>query len=153
MNANDARLVRLFTTETAVPPAPASLVEDNSPNTSLGAALATFDLVIEGEAGANIGGTGAPYTLAITCFDWTTGNLANAALAPTIPPQTFDGNAAKVLWKKSGSNFLTQQRFLIPNAGNLPAGLGNHIFVYTAVLVTQDFNIVSVVQSNLFLLV
>lgn len=139
--------MRLFTAETA------SSVEDNSPNTQLGTPLKTFDLVLEAEAGANIGGTGAPYTLTITCFDWTTGNLANAALNPTVPAQTFDGNAAKVLWKKSGTGFLSQQRFRIPNAGDLPAGLGNHIFVYTAALVTQDFNIISTLQSDLFILV
>jgi hypothetical protein len=148
MNSNDASLVRLFTAETG------SAVGDDSPNTQLGNPLKTFDLVLEAEAGGGVGGTGAPYTLTITCFDWTTGNLANAALNANIPVQTFDGNAAKVLWKRSGTGgFLSEQRFRIPDAGDLPAGLGNHIFSYTAALVTQDFNIVSTIQSNLFILV
>ena len=147
MNANDARLSRLFTAETG------SKVPDDTPNASLGAPQTTFDLVLEGEAGNNVGGTGAPYTLTITCFDWSTGNLADPAMNPTIPAQTFDGNGAAVLWKKSGTNFLTQQVFRIPAAGALPAGVKGHLFTYTVSLVTQDFNIVSTAQSNLFLIV
>jgi hypothetical protein len=145
MNSNDARLARLFTVETG------GLVEDNSPNTRLTTPLTTFDLFLEGEAGNNIGGNGAQYTLTIVCFDWTTGNLANAALQPTIPPQTFD--APGPLWTPSGTDFITQQRFRIPASGNLPTGLGNHIFTYTAALVSRDFNLVSLIQSNLFILV
>jgi hypothetical protein len=99
------------------------------------------------------GGTGAPYTLTITCFDWTTGNLADPAMNPTIPAQTFDGNAAAVLWTKSGTNFLTQQVFRIPATGNLPGAVKGHLFVYTVSLVIQNFNIVSTAQSNLFLIV
>ena len=125
----------------------------DTPNASLGAPQATFDLVLEGEAGNNVGGTGAPYTLTITCFDWTTGNLADPAMNPTIPAQTFDGNAAAVLWTKSRTNLLTQQGFRIPAAGNLPGAVKGHLFVYTVSLVTQDFNIVSTAQSNLFLIV
>ena len=147
MNANDARLVRLFTAETS------SKVPDDTPNASLGAPQASFDLVLEGEAGNNVGGTGAPYTLTITCFDFSTGNLAVAEMSPTIPAQTFDGNGAAALWRKSGTNFLTQQVFRIPNAGNLPATVKGHLFIYTASLVTQDFNIVSTAQSNIFLVV
>jgi len=148
MNANDARLVRLFTAETG------SNVPDDTPNASLSTPQTTFDLVLEGEAGNNIGGTGAPYTLTITCFDWSTGNLADPAMSPTVPAQTFDGNGAATLWKKSGTNFLTQQVFRIPaGAGALPAGVKGHLFIYTVALVTQDFNIVSTTQSNLFLVV
>jgi hypothetical protein len=147
MNANDARLSRLFTAETG------SKVPDDTPNASLGAPQTTFDLVLEGEAGNNVGGTGAPYTLTIACFDWSTGNLADAAMNPAIPAQTFDGNAGAVLWKRSGTNFVTQQVFRIPTAGNLPATVKGHLFIYTVSLVTQDFNIVSTAQSNLFLIV
>jgi hypothetical protein len=148
MNANDARLVRLFTAETG------SKVPDDTPNASLGAPQTTFDLVLEGEAGNNIGGTGAPYTLTITCFDWSTGNLADASMNPTIPAQTFDGSATTpVLWKRSGTNFLTQQVFRIPAAGALPGTVKGHLFTYTVSLVTQDFNIVSTLQSNLFVVV
>ena len=146
MNTNDARLVRLFTAETA------SKVPDETPNAKLGAPQTTFDLVLEGEAGAAIGGNGAPYTLTIVCFDWTTGNLADAALNPTIPTQTFDGPGT--LWTASGSGFLTQQVFRIPpGAASLPAAVKGHIFVYTVALVTRDFNIVSTCQSNLFIIV
>jgi len=146
MNSNDARLARLFTVETG------AIVEDNNPNTRLTTPATTFDLLLEGEAGSNIGGNGAQYTLSIVCFDWTTGNLANAALQPTVPAQTFDAPGGP-LWTASGSNFITQQRFRIPAAGNLPGGLANHVFVYTAAMVTRDFNIVSIIQSNLFIIV
>ena len=142
MNANDARLVRLYTAETG------SKIADDNPNTSLGAPQDTFDLVLEEEAGNNIAGTGAPYTLTITCFDWSTGTLADADMKATITAQTFDGDGT--LWQRSGTNFVTQQVFRIPAAGVLPGTVRGHLFTYTVSLVTADFNIVSTAQSNLF---
>lgn len=150
MNANDARLVRLFTAETG------SAVEDSTPNVQAGTPGQTFDLILQAEAGRQVGGTGAPYRLLVTALDVTAGNAAPAAVNPTIPANLLSFNNPPWVPTPSAANannFVFNQRFRIPNAGNLPAGLANHVFQYTAVLVTQDFNIVSVIQSNLFLLV
>jgi hypothetical protein len=149
MNANDARLVRLITVESG------GLVEDSTPNVQAGNPAQTFDLILQAEAGRQVGGTQAPYNLLVTALDLTAGSPAPAQLVPNVPANLL--SFSNPPWVPSpaanANNFLFNERFRIPTAGNLPGGLANHVFQYTAVLVTRDFNIVSLIQSNLFLLV
>jgi hypothetical protein len=62
MNANDARFSQLFVA------ADNSVVQDDSPNETGGVGGTEYDLLLKAEAGNVLGGSGAAYDLAITCY-------------------------------------------------------------------------------------
>jgi hypothetical protein len=136
MNDNDAYLTELTTAQDG------STVEDNAPNTNN---PAKFNLVVTAVAGHAVGGSGAPYKLTITAMDITA--VAPAApLNPTIPAQTF----AAPTWQPNGTDFVSSQTFPI----TVPAGaFTGHTLQYTATLVTPNNQIVSILQSDPFVLV
>jgi len=147
MHASDARIARLYTTETG------GNVQDSTPNapaTGLQPPATTFDLVLEGEAGVNLGASGVNYTLSIVAYDVTTGDNAPALdpTSPTLPNQEFNAGKPNPLWKASGTDFITEQRFAI----NVPAAVKKHTISYTASLVSDDGQIVSFLQSEPFIL-
>jgi hypothetical protein len=136
MNDNDAYLTKLATAQSG------STIEDNAPNANN---PASFDLVVEAVAGHAIGNSVAPYTLTITAMDLTTVTQA-AALNPTIPPETF----AAPVWTANGTDFVSTQTFTI----SVPSGaFTGHTLQYTASLVTPNHQIVSIIQSDPFVLV
>ena len=139
MNDNDAYLTKLATAQSG------STIEDNAPNANN---PATFDLVVEAVAGHAVGGSFAPYTLTITAMDLTA--VAPApALNPAVPAQTFDGPGGPI-WKANGTDFVSTQKFPI----TVPAGVfTGHTLQYTASLVTTNHQIVSIIQSDPFVLV
>jgi hypothetical protein len=144
VNANDAQLIEVLTCQHG------STVEDNAPNAPAPGSpsgAATYDVVVEGNAGNAIGGTGAPYTLTVTAMDLTTMQPATS-LNPTITnPQNFSSS----LWKSSGNDFFTQQSFTI----NVPSPntFAGHVLQYVASLVSTGDQIVSILESEPFTLV
>lgn len=143
MNGNDAMLTRVYTAVSG------STVEDRIPNApDPGEPHDTdFDLILEAAAGVNVGNSGAPYTLTITCV-----NLTKAAVVPalsSVTAQAFNGGNN---WISSGDDFVSTQRttFALPPA---PANDPNDIYRFYVSLVNPNFQIVSFAESNQFLLV
>ena len=62
MNANDARIVRLFTAQVD------GTVEDNTPNANA-QVLDQFDLILQAEVGGVLGNSGANYTLTFVAIN------------------------------------------------------------------------------------
>jgi hypothetical protein len=137
MNANDARLTEVFTAQNG------SSVDDQLPNAPNGG---PFDLIFEGVAGNAIGSGGLPYTLTLTAVDDT---MQAPVPGMSIGPlnQAFDlANG----WQVSGGgpNYEKAETFNITP----PAGLRGHVCRYLAALWTHNGQIVSIVESEPFVL-
>jgi hypothetical protein len=144
MNANDARFSQLFVA------ANGSKVEDNSPNESGGTAGDVFDLLLKAEAGGVIGDSGATYKLFITAFDLTAGT-AELTLNPFAAPQDESfNNVAPGNWQPSGDDYVKEETYDITID---PGVIRGHVYQYTATLIANNHEIVSIIQSNLFVLV
>ncbi|MDF5756967.1 hypothetical protein [Spongiactinospora sp. TRM90649] len=141
MNPKNARIARIYTTQKG------GRVADTTPNAPDVAGEmpgTSFDLVVEIEAGPETM-TKAPYTLAVSAIDDSTGGGAST-LEPDIPPQSFSTPPFRCV----GPDFVLVQNFNIP----VPAtGVRGHLFHYTAVLHNANFQIVSMQSSERFLLV
>jgi hypothetical protein len=142
MNANDAKLTEITTAQSG------SSVEDSAPNAP---AQPGFDIVVEAVAGNAIGNSGAPYTLTITAMDLT--DVAPATdLNPVLTgPQFFDGPTG---WKPNGPDFEYSATFPI----TVPVTAGarkyaGHVLQYVASLVNHNGQIVSILESDPFVLV
>jgi hypothetical protein len=140
INANDAMLTELATAQSG------SMVEDNAPNAP---ASCTFDLVVEAVAGSAVGNSGATYTLQISAIDLT---AVSRPWPGTTLRQVFDATSG---WKLSGAgpDYECTQIFPIPVPGGLGGPLAGHILQYVASLVSQGGQIVSIIQSDPFVLV
>lgn len=147
MNGNDARIVRLFTAQLG------GVVEDNTPNASSPPAT-RFDLILQAEAGAILGNSGANYTLTFTAINDDT-VTPEAALNPTGNPSSEEWNARDG-WKRSGNDFVKTgageadgiMRYRI----TIPGGLSG-AFHYNARVVSDNLQVTSFAQSNPFILV
>ena len=142
MNANDANLTELTTAQSG------STVEDNAPNAP---AQPGFDVVVEAVAGNAIGNNGAPYTLTVTAMDLTAVAPATDLNPAIANPQHFDLATG---WKPNGADFEYSQSFpiAIPLVGGQRKYAG-HILQYVASLVNQNGQIVSIMESDPFVLV
>jgi hypothetical protein len=143
VNANDAQLIEVLTAQHG------STVEDNAPNAPAPGQnpAASYDVVIEGNAGNVIGNSGGPYTLTVTAMDLTTMTVA-INLNPVIGAQSFEAPT----WNKNGpDDYDTQQSFTI----NVPAPnpYSGHILQYVASLVSVNDQVVSILESEPFTLV
>jgi hypothetical protein len=147
MNANDAQFVRVYTREVG------GVIADNSLAVSGGAH--NFDVIVEAEAGSVLGGSGAPYQLSLTAFDWTTGDNAAPAGAFTFNVTEYFSSSTGTIqkWPSYEENF--RVTLTAPQA----TALVGHVLQYTAVLISPppgiggQANIVSSVQSPLFVLI
>jgi hypothetical protein len=151
MNSNDAKIADLYTTATG------GLVEDDAPNAGPPRA-AGFDLILQAEAGSTIGNSGATYTLSITAVDENSGG-AVPGLNPTGTPFAEAFNPASG-WGASAGDFIKTQD---PTAGagtagivryaiTIPAGVTGR-FHYNVEMLATNFQVVSIGQSNTFVLV
>jgi hypothetical protein len=140
MNANDAMVTALATTQTG------SMVADTAPNAP---ASASFDLVLEAVAGSALGSSGTPYTLTISAVDLT-------AVTQGWPTQTlhqaFDAANG---WELSGAgpDYQCTQTVAVPVPGGPGGPLAGHTLQCVASLVSQGAQIVSISQSDPFVLV
>jgi hypothetical protein len=147
MNASDARIVRLFTVQVE------GTVEDNTPN-ARARVPDQFDLILQAEAGAVLGDSGANYTLAFSAIndDMVTRQVS---LNPAGNPFKEEWSATYG-WVRSGNDFVKTgqgeadgiMRYRIA----IPPGLSG-AFHYNVRMVSDNFQVVSFAQSNPFLLV
>ena len=140
MNANDAMVTALATTQTG------SMVADTAPNAP---AAASFNLVLEAVAGSALGNSGAPYTLTISAVDLT-------AVTQGWPTQTlhqaFDAANGWEL-RGAGPDYQCTQTVAVPVPGGPGGPLAGHTLQCVASLVSQGALIVSIAQSDPFVLV
>jgi hypothetical protein len=147
MNANDARIVRLFTTQVD------GTVEDNTPNAN-SLAPGQFDLILQTEVGGVLGNSGANYTLTFTAVNDDT-VARQVALNPPGNPFKEEWNLG-CGWIRNGNDFVKTgageatgiMRYRIA----IPLGLTG-AFHYNVRLVSENYQIISFAQSNPFLLV
>jgi hypothetical protein len=137
VNANDARLTAVFSAHAG------STVEDDAPNAP--GPAASFDLVLEAVAGNAIGNGGGPYTLTATAIDETAQTPVPAVSFSAA--QAFNGASG---WNANGPDFEKTEvvTFSVPTTG-----VQGHVFHYVASLVNLNAQIVSILESNKFILV
>jgi hypothetical protein len=135
MNFNDAEITSLYVSENGI--------QDDAPNATSGG---PFNVVLEMVAGAGLTG---PYTVSITCSDLSLTAPAPAVLIPT--GLNLSGNfGSGPGWTGAGplANVFNQSG----PAGPEPAGDKGHVYQYTASLFTSNGQIVSIKQSDPFVL-
>jgi hypothetical protein len=147
MNANDARIVRLFTAQVD------GTVEDDTPNAKTHVPF-QFDLILQAEAGAYLGDSGANYTLTFSAIndDMVTRQVS---LNPEGNPLREEWSPA-CGWVRSGNDFVKTgkgeadgiMRYRIDIAPGLTGA-----FHYNVRMVGDNLQVVSFAQSNPFLLV
>jgi hypothetical protein len=140
VNANDATLTELATAQSG------SMVGDDAPNAPAGGG---FDLIIGVVAGSALGSSGAPYTLTISAIDLTS---VSQPWPPQILHQAFDAASG---WQLSGTGPDYESTQTIPNT--VPGGpggpLAGHTLQFVASLISQGAQIVTIRQSDPFVLV
>jgi len=135
MNFNDAEITSLYVSENGI--------QDDAPNATSGGA---FNVVLEMVAGAGLTG---PYTVATTCSDLTLTAPAPAVLTPA--PLNGTGNfGTGTGWTGAGplANVYSQS----VSVGPEPSADKGHVYQYTATLFTTNGQIVSIKQSDPFVL-
>jgi hypothetical protein len=138
MQANDAKLTELITAPSG------STVEDNAPNAP---AATGFDLVVEAVAGSALGNSAAPYTLTLSAIDLT---AVNQPWPEQILHQAFDTASG---WKLTGAAYECTQTFPITIPGGPGGPLAGHTLQYVASLVSTGGQVVSIIESDPFVLV
>jgi hypothetical protein len=143
-NFNDAEITDLYVSATSAPG-----VQDDAPNAPAigGPAGTQFDVTLEMVAG---GGLTGPYTLWITCSNVSDTKPAPAAMVPGSGPLNGPYNFEKPPWDNPAPGLWT---FHHHETINIPAGAGDKVYRYTAALVSSNNQVVSIKQSDLFILV
>jgi hypothetical protein len=133
MNPNDARLVRIYTRKQG------GVVSDETPIGGTVGNAAQFEVVVEGEAGNTLGGSGQPYQLRISAIDLTDVNNPESAQNDF----TQDANAAfqPPDWPQFRKVFTVA-------LNNVPA-VRNHTLKYMATLNSAN-EVDSAIESELF---
>jgi hypothetical protein len=143
-NLNDAEITALYVSAVNAPG-----IQDDVPNAPAvpGAPIPAFDVTLEMVAGGGLG-TGA-YTLSITCSNVSDTVPASAVLVPGGPLNGLHSFGTPP-WVLSAPGLWTfDQRITL----KIPAGAGNKVYQYTAALVSANNQVVSIKQSDLFILV
>ena len=147
MNANDARIVRVFTTQVD------GTFEDAAPNAN-SPAPDQFDLILQAEAGILLGNSGANYTLTFSAVNDDTVSR-QVALNPPGNPFKEEWNLAYG-WVRSSNEFVktgdSEARGVMRYRIDIPQGLSG-AFHYNVRLVSENHQVVSFARSNQFLLV
>lgn len=135
MNFNDAEITSLYVSENGI--------QDDAPNATSGG---SFNVILEMVAGAGLTG---PYAVSVTCSDLTLMAPAPAVLIPTA--LNGSGNfGSGPGWNGAGplANVYSQT----VSVGPEPAADKGHVYQYTASLTTSNGQIVSIKQSDPFVL-
>lgn len=134
-NFNDAEITDIFVSQLQSPG-----VQDDAPNAPNGG---QFDVTVEMVAGTGV--KSESYTLLITCADVTAVASAPAAMVPAIPGSGSLGTSTG--WAPAGTGSQWYQYNQTATAG---PGTSGHVYQYTASLVNNNFEVVSIRQSDLF---
>jgi hypothetical protein len=135
MNFNDAKITSLYVSE----PGSVKDIQDDAPN-SPGAGK--YRVTLEMVAG---GGVLGAYDLITTCTDVT-----DAASAPAQNPGTplnGAGTFATAPWKPDGAHWVFNESVTVG-----PPPVKGHVYQYTAALHNSNGQIVSIKQSERFIL-
>lgn len=147
MNANDARIAALYTARVGCTvPEPAPNAHSPLPG--------RFDLILQAKAGAALGSSGADYVLTITAI--------NDDLASPVPDLAPKGSPFAEEWTEVHGWRSTGREFVKSSVGDqdgicryeifVPDGLAGQ-FHFQARLISVNFQIVSFVRSDPFVLV
>jgi hypothetical protein len=142
-NFNDAQITGLYVSESG-----SSAVENNAPNAPAGG---SFNLTLEMVAGTGI--QSESYTVVVSCTD-VTATTAVPAASPLIPgaPINGAGNFGEGAgWTANGPEWWVFNQSL--PVGPEPAADTGHVYQYTAALYSKNGQAVSLMQSELFILV
>jgi hypothetical protein len=140
-NFNDAKITSLYVNAGGA----VADIQDDAPNASTPGG--PFDVTLEMVAGTALSGA---YNLVTTCVDLTTSAVAPASLQPGAPLNgTTDTFGSPANWKSPSSLYNT---FNQTDAVSPPAGAAGHVYQYTAALFTPNGQIVSIKQSEPFIL-
>lgn len=141
-NFNDAKITSLYVNaDSAV-----SDIEDNAPNAPGGG---KFDVTLEMVAGEGVAG---PYKLITSCTDLTDPTAATAALTPGGLLNGAGSFATAPEWKKVPPLGLTQYQTFNHSVKVGPAPAPGHVYQYTAALHSDNGQVVSIRQSEPFIL-
>lgn len=136
-NFNDAKITGLFVSQAA-----SADIQDDAPNAPGGG---PFNVTLEMEAGTGL--QTSDYTLIVSCED-VTAVAAASTLAP--PPGPLNGAGA---FGTSGGwgtvNTFSATDPITPN----PATPPGHVYQYTAAVYSKNGQVVSSLQSDLFVLI
>jgi hypothetical protein len=147
VNVNDARIAALYTTRVGC------TVPESAPN-AYSPLPGRFDLILQVKAGAAIGSSGADYVLTIIATNDDCG-VPVPELAPKGNPLCEEWTEAYG-WRSTGREFVKtsvgDQDGICRYEIGVPEGLSGE-FHYTARLVSVNYQIVSFIRSNSFLLV
>jgi hypothetical protein len=140
---NEVVLTHLYSASTGLDVMDA---QPNSPGPGGTPPATAFDLQLRAVAGNSLGGGGVRYDLVVTVIDETLGT-PNAAMSSAFN-ERFELASG---WKPGGpvGNFAYEKTIAV----TIPAGVRGHLFRVLATLVSQDFNQVTHVESNRFILV
>jgi hypothetical protein len=143
-NFNDAEITDLYVGATSAPG-----VQDDAPNAPAigGPGGKQFDVTLEMVAG---GGLAGPYTLLITCSNVSDTTAAPATMVPGPGPLNGAYDFEKPPWESPAPGLWT---FHHHATINVPAGATDKLYQYTAALVSSTNQVVSIKQSDLFILV
>jgi hypothetical protein len=139
-NFNDAKITSLYVNGDGS----VSDIQDDAPNAPGGG---KFDVTLEMVAGEGVLGN---YTLTTSCTDLTNSAAAPAGLTPGTPLNTATGSFQGGDWKKipGPTAYWTFNHSV--KVG--PPGAAGHAYRYTAVLHNSNGQIVSVKESEPFIL-
>jgi hypothetical protein len=137
MNFNDAEITSLYVSENGI--------QDDAPNAPAGG---TFNVILEMVAGAGLTG---PYTLVTTCSDLSATASAPAVLIPGGALNGSGNFGSGAGWTPAPplANVFNQSEVVGPE----PAPDKGHVYQYTAALYSSNGQIVSIKQSDPFVLV
>lgn len=134
-NFNDAKITSLYVSE----PGSVNDIQDDAPNAPSGG---KFRVNLEMVAGAGVLGA---YDLVTTCTDVT-----DAAAAPEQNPGSplnGSGTFTSGPWKAEGAHWVFNESVILP-----PPSVTGHVYRCTAVLRSSNGQIVSIKQSEPFIL-
>jgi hypothetical protein len=141
-NFNDAKITSLYVNGDGA----VSDIQDDAPNAPAGG---KFDVTLEMVAGEGVLGD---YTVTTTCTDLTASAAAPAALKPGAPLNTATGHFQGAEWKKVPGVGPTAYWTFNHSVKVGPPGVAGHAYRYTAVLHNTNGQIVSVKESEPFIL-
>jgi hypothetical protein len=135
-NFNDAKITSLYVSE----PGSAKDIQDDAPNAPAGG---KFRVTLEMVAG---GGVLGAYDLITTCTDVTDATPAPAQ--NPAAPLSGAGTFASAPWKPDGAHWVFNESVTLP-----PPAVKGHVYRYTAALHNANGQIVSIKQSDPFILI
>jgi hypothetical protein len=140
-NFNDAQITDLYVSEHAAPG-----VQDDAPNSPAGG---KFDVTLEMVAGTGI--QTSDYTLIISCTDVTASAPAAPALIPGAPLNGTGSFGSSAGWSASGPEYSVFRHS--EEVGPEPTAGAGHVYQYTAAVYSKNGQVVSLKQSDLFVLI